>query len=236
MSEKFTYAGRELDFFSQAVNWKRYFYRFLNPYVHGDVLEVGAGIGGTTPYLHHHSRNWTCLEPDAELARQCEQNLRDLRPPVSVKVQTIEQLDEKDLFDCILYADVLEHILDDKKEMQMAAKHLKPQGKLLVLSPAHPALFSPFDTEIGHFRRYHRASLRALTPPDLELRHLFYVDSAGMIASLGNKIFLRQGLPTDKQIHFWDRVLIRISKFLDPVFNYNIGKSIIGVWEKSAAK
>ena len=45
------YVGTELELFQDAVRWKAYVRRTLAPYVRGDVLEVGAGIGGTTRSL-----------------------------------------------------------------------------------------------------------------------------------------------------------------------------------------
>ena len=45
------YVGSELELFSEARNWKAYFSRVLAPYVRGQVLEVGGGIGSNTPYL-----------------------------------------------------------------------------------------------------------------------------------------------------------------------------------------
>ena len=45
MNESFTYPGDELVLFQHATNWKKYFSRQIKPYIKGDVLEVGAGIG-----------------------------------------------------------------------------------------------------------------------------------------------------------------------------------------------
>ena len=52
-----------------------------------------------------------------------------------------------------------------------------------MLSPAHQRLFSPFDAAIGHFRRYSRSMLRGISPPDLRLERLRYLDSVGLTAS-----------------------------------------------------
>ena len=76
MSDDYTYQGKELDVFAAATHWKNYFRGILAPYLKGDVLEVGAGIGGTTVVLHDGSvASWTCLEPDAGLAHQLEKRL-----------------------------------------------------------------------------------------------------------------------------------------------------------------
>ena len=112
----------------------------------------------------------------------------------------------------------------------MAAAHLNRGGHIVVLSPAHPFLFTPFDSAIGHFRRYTRDSLRQAAPPQLALRKLIYLDSAGMLASLGNRLLLRSAMPTEKQILAWDRFLVPISRVLDPLLDGRAGKSVLGVW------
>ena len=49
----------------------------------------------------------------------------------------------KESFDTIIYIDVLEHILEDKKELEKATSFLKPGGYLIILSPAFQFLYSP---------------------------------------------------------------------------------------------
>ena len=49
---------------------------------------------------------------------------------------------------------VLEHIEDDKEELNIAVSKLNQGGHLIILVPAHNELYSKFDKEIGHFRRY----------------------------------------------------------------------------------
>jgi len=103
-----------------------------------------------------------------------------------------------------------------------------------VLSPAHEFLFTPFDTAIGHFRRYSRASLRASAPDTLRTEKLVYLDAAGMLASAANRLLLQSSMPTERQILTWDRLLVPISRLVDPIFAGRIGKSVLGVWRKDA--
>ena len=73
MTDGFAYVGTELELFGRAKNWKAYWSACLRPFVRGDVLEVGAGIGLTTKALATGSeRSWTCLEPDAAMAAEIE--------------------------------------------------------------------------------------------------------------------------------------------------------------------
>jgi SAM-dependent methyltransferase len=235
-NETFQYVGRELDIFQHARNWKAYFSRFFRPYVRGEVLEVGAGIGANTQLLFQPPvSHWTCLEPDQQLTNQLRETLQSSSLPglISIVVGTLQELDEAVRFDAIMYIDVLEHIENDLAEVHVAARKLKAGGHLLVLSPAHPFLFSPFDQAIGHFRRYTRRMLLRLNPPGCSLVKAFYLDSCGLLASLANRYLLRSKMPTLKQVYFWDRVLVTNSRWLDFLSAYKLGKSIIGIWKKN---
>ena len=236
----FRYAGSELDLFKKARNWKAYWRARIAEFVRGEVLEVGAGIGANTLALAGLAyERWTCLEPDAVLAARIE-----LPPGGRHKtvVGTVADLSADTkfkavLYDTILYIDVLEHIEDDRGEMARAAARLKPGGALIVMVPAHPFLFTPFDAAIGHFRRYTRASLlatsRTAAPETLRTEKLVYLDAAGLLASAGHRVLLRGAMPTEWQILIWDRLLVPVSRLIDPIFAGRVGKNVLGVWRKA---
>jgi hypothetical protein len=33
---------------------------------------------------------------------------------------------------------------------------------------------------------------------------------------------------------FWDRLLVPCSRALDPLLGYRVGKSVLGIWERSS--
>ena len=134
------------------------------------------------------------------------------------------------LFDTILYIDVLEHIEDDAAELARSASHLRTGGHIIVLAPAHQHLYSPFDKAIGHFRRYSKGSLLAAAPPSLAPVEAFYLDAAGMALSLANRMLLRASMPTGGQILFWDRVVVPVSRLIDPVLARSVGKTVVAIW------
>ncbi len=225
------YVGTELELFAQATNWKAYFSRSIARWVEGDVLEVGAGIGANTRELHSpRVRSWVCLEPDAALANQARAELFSL-PACDVLIGTTADA-QLDRYDSILYIDVLEHIEDDRGELARAAGLLRDGGHLVVLCPAHQFLYSELDRAVGHFRRYDVKSLTACAPATLELATVFYLDSVGMLASLANRALLKQGTPSLSQIKFWDRVMVPLSRVLDPCLARRLGKSVVAVWRR----
>src|SRR2546425_969766 len=173
--DEFAYPGGELELFAQARNWKDYWSSLLLPYLQGDVLEAGAGIGTNTRILRNNrQQRWVCLEPDRRLLEQLKSGLE--RQPAQGLCElfrgTVADLTAGERFDAILYIDVLEHIDDDRSELSRAARHLKPGGHLVVLSPAN-------------------------------------------------------------QILFWDRRFVPVSRILDPLLFFKVGKSILAVWTSS---
>jgi 2-polyprenyl-3-methyl-5-hydroxy-6-metoxy-1,4-benzoquinol methylase len=229
--ESLKYTGKELDIFAQARKWKKYWAETLLPYVSGDVLEVGAGLGANTAEIYNPNvKTIHCVEPDEDLAARLRETLAGSRG-VKVSCGTIASLSDCQ-FDTVLYIDVLEHIADDRGELERAAGLLRADGRLIVLSPAHPKLFSVFDRAIGHYRRYTTKTLKACTPSSCRLEKMQYLDSMGMLASSANVLLLKQSLPTLRQIQFWDRYIIPVSRVIDPLLGYRVGKSIVGIWRK----
>ncbi|MCE0521508.1 MAG: class I SAM-dependent methyltransferase [Methylacidiphilales bacterium] len=235
MSEDRPYEGKELELFARARNWKAYWSAKVRPHLGKSVLEVGAGLGANTPFLlGPEQTDWLCLEPDAALAAQIPATLAGVAGNGIVKTRTgtLRDLAADETFDTILYIDVLEHIEDDLGEMRAALGHLSPGGKIVVLSPAHPWLFTEFDRTLGHYRRYTARSLRACTPAGAALVEIRALDSMGLMASVANKLLLHQNMPSPEQIAFWDRCLVSLSCWTDPLLGFSVGKSLIAVWRK----
>ena len=232
----FEYIGDELELFRHARNWKKYYGDLIRPFFGADVLEVGAGIGATTESLCSGDvRRWVCLEPDEKMSAVIAERIAggELAACCEAVSLTVSGLSPDDKFDSILYIDVLEHIEDDVSEIEAAARHLRAGGHLIVMSPAHQFLYTPFDKAIGHFRRDTKRTLSSLAPTSLQPVRLDYLDSIGAFASIGNKLLLRQSMPTLKQILLWDRRLVPISTYIDPILGFHAGKSILGIWKKT---
>jgi len=236
MNQDRPYEGKELELFATAHHWKAYWSEKIHLHLGKSVLEVGAGLGANTSFLlGPNQESWLCLEPDASLTAQIPATLarQQRREIVKTVTGTLRDLSQEETFDTILYIDVLEHIKDDHTEMCAAMAHLKPKGKIVVLSPAHPRLFTEFDRAIGHFRRYTRKTLRACTPPGSKLLEIYALDSFGLMASVANKLLLHQSMPTLKQVEFWDCWLVPVSRWTDPLIGFAVGKSLVAIWQKN---
>jgi hypothetical protein len=124
---------------------------------------------------------------------------------------------------------------DDRKELEAAAALLRAGGRLIVLSPAHQRLFTTFDAAIGHFRRYNRPTLRRISPRSLRLEQLWYLDSAGRLLSVANRLFLPPSMPTRAQLRIWDDWVVPVSRILGTGCFGSVGKSIVGIWRREKA-
>ena len=225
------YDSDDLDLFQFAKNWKKYFTKKISKHIQGDVLEVGAGIGSNTKYLIESNPNinsWTCIEPEKIFIPKIRENLKNLNINFTVKNSTIEGISE--LYDTIIYLDVLEHIDDTEKEFLEINKRLKLGGKLIILVPAYNFLYNEFDRHVGHIKRYNKKVLKE----EIKYNNVktFYLDSMGFFASFFNKILLKKHLPSKKNILFWDKILIRMSIITDKLIFNRFGKSLIGVFTK----
>jgi len=231
------YVGRELENFATVLNWKRYWSSMILPYLGKRVLEVGAGIGSSTSVLTSmgSAERWLCLEPDHENIGLLQKAKGEGSLPESCEIRqgTLAVLRPEEAFDSVLYIDVLEHIEDDKSEIKKAASHLAPGGHLIVLAPAYPFLFSEFDRAIGHHRRYTHSMFVESYGDSLLMTSVRYLDCMGLLLSLGNRVLLHSSHPSKRQLSFWDRFLVPISRRVDRIVNYRFGRSILLVYEKT---
>jgi len=234
MTDSFNYIGSELEVFSNATNWKSYFSSIIKPYLGKNVLEVGAGMGATTKLFESEDIDkWVCLEPDKSLSLQIRERIVSKELPQYCEVVSgiITNLPVNTKHSSILYIDVLEHIEDDRSEVENAIERLDTNGSLIILSPAYNFLYTSFDKEIGHYRRYTKKSLNKIIPDNVQNKKLIYLDSVGFSLSLLNKL-IQISKPNKQQITFWDQNIIPISKKVDKYINYSFGKTVLGIWQK----
>jgi hypothetical protein len=229
------YKGEELALFEKAVRWKGYWTGRISKYIFGKILEVGAGTGSNVKHIiNPRVQEYLCMEPDVKNSEIITTKIRSGEFPSICKLLngTIDDLQGRELFSAILYPDVLEHIADDANELSKAASHLQLNAVFIILVPANKFLYSSFDKQIGHYRRYTKKSLKKVMPVNLKIIELKYLDSAGFFLSLMGGVFLRRKYPSEQQILFWDKMMIPVSKILDRMVFYKFGKSLLLIAQK----
>ena len=129
---------------------------------------------------------------------------------------------------------VLEHIEDDHKEIETAISKLNTNGHLIICVPTHNYMFSNFDKEIGHFRRYEINFFNNLKIRNAKIIKCYFLDSMGHLIYFVNKlIFSKEVYPSKIKIFIWDKIFIPLTFFLDFLTFYKFGKNIICIIKKT---
>lgn len=120
------------------------------------VLEVGCGTGKVLPELQRSYPRGSVI--GMELFAE------GLRLSRRRHAGGLVQADLRDapfnaVFHVIGLFDVLEHLPDDREALRKLRALLIPAGTLVITVPAHQWLWSSFDEEVHHVRRYSRADL-----------------------------------------------------------------------------
>lgn len=205
------------------------------------LWEVGGGHGGASFELINLGVNIIAIEPLAVGATILSKN------GVKTFCATLEQLALPDnSITAIGVFDVLEHIADTQTFLAEIYRVLKPGGRLILTVPACQFLFSDYDFEIGHLRRYSKKSLNddlfsaRFIPNMVQYKYFYLLIPVFLIRTIKSKIGFQS---KSKKIHksnlrqreiinkfsFIFRIIVRI----ESLFNLPIGFALLGSYKKS---
>jgi SAM-dependent methyltransferase len=222
---------------SKAENYRRWQFDIVAPYVMGNVLEVGGGIGNFTPELAGVARSVTSIEPNAYCYAHLAAKTKGL-PNVRVYNATVEALDQQvamaDVFDTVILMNVLEHIKDDEGVLRRLKQRLLPGGRIVVLVPAGQWAFGGTDERLGHYRRYSKSSARGLMARlSLEMERLRYYNFIGVWAWWWNVKVRQRQSQNDAQIHLFDKYFVPVISRIEKVFPPPLGQSLLVVGRRA---
>jgi len=225
---KINYDGFELDSFDAAKKFRKYQIYYLKKYIKDPFLEVGAGQGGLVNLYKKFTNDITLIEPDNKLFHILKKRFK--KKNIEIKNQTIDKIKLK--YQTIIYFDVLEHIKDDLKEVKIASKKIKKNGRLIFNVPAHQLFYNEFDKAVGHFKRYNKKDFKDIEKKtNLKIEKLIYYDSIGLFFLILNKVFRLKETNLKSKIYFWN-MLIPLSKMIDKLTFNKFGKSLLCVFRK----
>jgi SAM-dependent methyltransferase len=195
---------------SEAHNYNAWLFERGARYLGQRVLDVGAGIGTFTELAAGRAGSVTAVEPDPVFAARLRERF-ERAPGVEVIQGDVTELDlsaRGGTFDSIICFNVLEHVADDALALRRFHDLLAPEGRLLLLVPAHSWLVSPFDRAVGHERRYEAEPLRLLlTRTGFVTEDIRYVNPVGAIGWLVSmRLRRRRDLPT-AHVRAFDRLV-----------------------------
>jgi SAM-dependent methyltransferase len=214
----------------KADNYRVALLAEFEPFLTGQVLEIGAGIGQITETLLHNPgiKRLVSVEPNPSFANR----LRSKFPLLELVQGTIDDVPAAWLFNAILSVNVLEHIEADELELSHYHQRLAERhGKLCLFIPARPEIFGPIDRDFGHFRRYTRAELRTkLTTAGFSIQRLVYFNLLGYFAWWWNFGLLKKRSFAANQVQIFDRLIFPLQHQLEAhFFRPPIGQSLLAV-------
>src|SRR5713226_4244026 len=146
----------DLEIMSGAVNYRRWLFSQVTPWIGRRVFEVGAGIGNYTEFLHE-CELVVCLEIHSDAASRLKERFSS-DPRIVVCLGDIADPAWRSLAgyicDTAICFNVLEHVENDALALENIYRILAPGGRLLLIVPAIPAIMGTIDQSLGHFRRY----------------------------------------------------------------------------------
>ena len=185
----------------RAERYNEWLYQRCRPHLGPCVLDVGAGTGTFAKRLLADRRTVVAVEPDPELAAVLRGRLGNA--PGFTIVEG-EARDATGTFDAAICLNVLEHISDDEATLVDLRERL-PRGRLLLLVPAHPALFGDIDEALGHKRRYSSQGLSALLARcDFRVEELRFVNPAGAAGWIVSRFLVRRSRIPEGALRLYD--------------------------------
>jgi glycosyltransferase involved in cell wall biosynthesis len=227
-----------LEKMSRLRHLNRRIYKTIRPWLGRRILEVGCGHGNLTEYLLAAADVVATDLDDVALQRtratmsgydNLEIHRWDMLEPLPPLLPGAP-------VDSIVCLNVLEHIEDEHGALVNARRILDAaQGRLILLVPAHPALYGPIDEKLGHYRRYTRKTLRAaLERAGFRIDSLQWLNMLGILGWwLNARVLKRDRLPAFQMAAYnvLSRVVLPIESWIGPP----VGLSLVAVATPSRA-
>lgn len=232
--------ARELVAMSFGRNYRGWILQIFKSFLGTRLVEVGAGTGAFSEMLlMERPKSLTLLEPSTRMFSQLTERIGQRERGTEIKTYNARLSEVKQEItrphrpDSIIYLNFLEHILDDAKELAHAHRTLCRRGRLFVFVPALGWLFGRLDTEVGHFRRYHRADLRTKCQrAGFAPLKCIYFDFAGIAPWWISYCLLKSSKMQPQMVKLYDEVVVPVSRAIESIVRPPIGKYLVLIAEK----
>jgi glycosyltransferase involved in cell wall biosynthesis len=214
-SSKYADAGKvALDALEQAPRFNLWMYSAIRKHLGTRIAELGSGRGNLSKLLKQGA-NVLVTDNRQEYLEELRQRWGHLN---NVRVARLDLVKANDYTilkefnaDTVVCLNVLEHIEDDSSVLRHLYQVLPPGCKIVFLVPFNPKLYSRFDQEIGHFRRYSKAELEEkMRAAGLKVECQYYFNKVGVLAWwVGNTLF------GQRSITAWQ---LKVYNLLTPLF------------------
>ena len=148
---------------SRAKRFNQWMAESVAPWMTGEVLELGAGIGNLTVLLSAGGQRYLATDTDRESLFELRSRV-DYRPNVELASFDFSRPEDVARFstcaDTVICINVLEHVERDREALEHIHSCLRPGGTAIILVPQDPKMFGVMDEVLHHKRRYTREELQ----------------------------------------------------------------------------
>lgn len=239
MKTKYSSIGEEnLLTLAKANNFTQWLYSEIKPFLKGNILEIGSGLGTYSEKICHDfpKSQITLSDIDQKFIINLKRTFKSFSKVKVIKLNLNKKNDLnklRDKFDSILLINVLEHIKDDLAALNNLANLLKPKGKIIILVPAHKFLFNCIDVEVGHYRRYNLQELKSkISQKKISLYKIFYFNFMPIFAWYLIGTILKNSSINEKAMGFYDKMVPSFKFIENKIFKKRFGISLIAILEK----
>jgi SAM-dependent methyltransferase len=193
-----------------AVNYNAMLYGLIAPHAQGDVLEIGSGIGNFTKKIIdlHRVRSVTCFEISHDCIAEFKRTMLSKAngSKVTLHEGDFNASDLAEQFDFIFSFNVLEHIQDDRKAIDLITRYLKPGARLVLYLPAMNCIYGSIDRELQHYRRYNKSMMCDLFKGlPLHVEKIKYFNSIGALGWFYTNRVLKRRSQSSGMVQVYDR-------------------------------
>src|SRR5581483_6143333 len=223
-----------LDAIEQAPKFNEWMFSTIEPYLGKRVAELGVGRGNISRFIR--TRDEVLL---TDYRTDYLQQLKDrwhYLPKLQIGKLDMTLREDYEILrrfapDSVVFLNVLEHIEDDEAVLRGLYDTIPDDCRVIVLVPFNPKLYSDFDRELGHFRRYKKGELEEkMQRAGLTVETQFYFNKAGVIAWFIANTLGRQRALTPAQLRIYN-FLTPLLRVLDKVLPTS-GLSTVAVARK----
>lgn len=203
------YAADDLEAMREARRYGAHIFELLRGHIGARVLEVGSGLGTMSVRLVDVAQAVVGIEPNPYCLGPLRAALGS-HPRFTLRACHLEECDRDELvaqrFDTVVCVNVLEHIEEDAAALRTFGEVIVPGGRVLIFVPAVQAAYGPLDAELGHHRRYSKASLAAtFRKAGLDLTMLRYTNPIGLVGWMYNAHVAKTRTHNLTQVKVFDR-------------------------------
>lgn len=219
---------------SKIINYHKWIYEVIEPYLGNRILDVGCAIGNITCFFLNRELV-VGLDPSENFVQTIKSKFSSYKnfQAIQADISNEETVNlKKKKFDTVTCLNVLEHIGDDVRALRNIHKILDNKGRLVLLVPAFKCLYGTVDKTDQHYRRYTKQELRLkLKKSGFIVEKQFYMNVLGIPGWYLNGKILKKPLVSHKSLAFYDR-LVPVLAWFERKFKPPIGLSLITVCKK----